>query len=66
MILIGPLQRAKFEAMAEHELEAVILDANKQMDAIAFSSTRAADDKRTELLARRDFCSALLRKRRGN
>ena len=62
---VSPLQRKHFEAMTSHELEATILDANKQMDFIAFSTTKTADDKRAELTARRDFCSALLRKKRG-
>ncbi len=58
---ISPLQQKHFKAMEPHELQAVILDANKQMDAIAFSTTKAADYKRAELEARKEFCAELLR-----
>ncbi len=50
--------------MNSAELQAVILDADKQMSYVACASTEAADTKRAELTARKEFCAELIRQRK--
>lgn len=57
--LVKNLQRAHFQKMSPEERRLTILDAQRQMDYIAFSSTKAGEEKREELQQRIDFLKSL-------
>lgn len=58
---LGKHQLRYFDGLKRGEIEDTIRDINRQMDAIMFSETKAASDKREELQARIDYLKGRLK-----
>lgn len=62
---LGKHQKAHFSRMSAEERRECIRDCERQMGVISFSTTDAAERKRSELQARIDFLLQLNRGRRA-